>query len=47
MYIRKSTQAYKDRTYTNYVLVESAQTPKAAADIIKPQRTYIGKLNSD
>src|SRR5499427_10575999 len=28
MYIRKSTRAYKGRTYTNYVLVESAQTPK-------------------
>jgi transposase len=28
MYIRKSTRSYKGRTYTNYVLVESAQTPK-------------------
>src|SRR5262245_56626515 len=28
MYIRKSTRAYKGRTYTKYVLVESAQTPK-------------------
>ena len=28
MYIRKSTRAYKGRTYTNYLLVESVQTPK-------------------
>src|SRR6202008_1933954 len=28
MYIRKSTRSYKGRTYTNSVLVESAQTPK-------------------
>jgi transposase len=28
MYIRKSTRSYKGRTYTNYVPVESAQTPK-------------------
>ena len=28
MYIRKSTRPYKGRTYTNYVLVESVQTPK-------------------
>jgi transposase len=28
MYIRKSTRSYKGRTYTNYVLVESAQTAK-------------------
>jgi Transposase DDE domain len=28
MYIRKSTRSYKGRTYTNYILVESAQTPK-------------------
>jgi transposase len=28
MYIRKSTRCYKGRTYTNYVLVESVQTPK-------------------
>src|SRR5271169_2576148 len=28
MYIRRSTRTYKDRTYTNYVLVESVQTPK-------------------
>jgi hypothetical protein len=28
MYIRKSTRSYKGRTYTNYVLVESVQTPK-------------------
>jgi hypothetical protein len=28
MYIRKSIRSYKGRTYTNYVLVESVQTPK-------------------
>jgi len=28
MYIRKSTRSYKGGTYTNYVLVESVQTPK-------------------
>src|SRR5271167_4475533 len=28
MYIRKSTRSYKGRTYTNYLLVESVQTPK-------------------
>jgi transposase len=28
MYIRKSTRSYKGRTYTNYVLVKSVQTPK-------------------
>ena len=28
MYIRKSTRVYNGRTYTNYVLVESVQTPK-------------------
>ena len=28
MYIRKSMRSYKGRTYTNYVLVESVQTPK-------------------
>ena len=28
MYIRKSTRSYKGRTYSNYVLVESVQTPK-------------------
>jgi transposase len=28
MYIRQSTRSYKGRTYTNYVLVESVQTPK-------------------
>src|SRR6516162_6280565 len=27
MYIRKSMRSYKGRTYTNYVLVESVQTP--------------------
>jgi transposase len=28
MYIRKSTRKYKGKTYTNYLLVESVQTPK-------------------
>lgn len=28
MYIRRSTRTYKSKTYTNYVLVESVQTPK-------------------
>lgn len=28
MYIRKSTRKYKDKTYTNYLLVESVHTPK-------------------
>jgi transposase len=28
MYIRKSIRSYNGRTYTNYVLVESVQTPK-------------------
>jgi len=28
MYIRKSTRNYKGKTYTNYLLVESVQTPK-------------------
>jgi transposase len=28
MYIRKSTRRYKDKTYTNYVLVESVHTEK-------------------
>ncbi len=28
MYIRKSIRTYKDRTYTNHVLVESVHTPK-------------------
>ncbi len=28
MYVRKSTRRYKDRTYTNYLLVESIATPK-------------------
>jgi transposase len=28
MYIRKSTRKHKGKTYTNYVLVESVQTPK-------------------
>jgi hypothetical protein len=28
MYLRKSTRRYKDKTYTNYLLVESVHTPK-------------------
>ena len=28
MYIRKSTRKHKGKTYTNYLLVESVQTPK-------------------
>lgn len=28
MYIRKATRKYKDKTYTNYLLVESLSTPK-------------------
>jgi transposase len=28
MFIRKTTRKYKDRTYTNYMLVESVHTPK-------------------
>src|SRR5437588_4759434 len=28
MYIRKSTRTYKDKTYTNHLLVESVQTAK-------------------
>ncbi len=28
MYLRKASRRYKDRTYTNYVLVESVRTPK-------------------
>jgi hypothetical protein len=28
MYIRKSICSYKGRTYLNYVLVESVQTPR-------------------
>src|SRR5208282_1528275 len=28
MFIRKATRKYKDRTYTNYLLVESVSTPQ-------------------
>jgi transposase len=38
MYIRKSTRSYKGKTYTNYVLVESVQTPKG------PRQTTICSL---
>ena len=27
MYVRKTTRRYKDKTYTNYLLVESIHTP--------------------
>jgi hypothetical protein len=27
MYVRKTTRRYKDKTYTNYLLVESVHTP--------------------
>jgi hypothetical protein len=29
MYIRKTTKTHKDKTYDNYLLVESVSTPKA------------------
>lgn len=38
MYIRKSTRPYKGKTYTNYVLVESVQTPRG------PRQTTICSL---
>ena len=28
MYIRRTSRRYKDKTYTNYLLVESVSTPK-------------------
>ena len=28
MYVRKTSRRYKDKTYTNYLLVESVHTPK-------------------
>ena len=28
MFIRKTTRKYKEKTYTNYLLVESVHTPK-------------------
>ena len=28
MFVRKTTRRYKDKTYTNYLLVESVHTPK-------------------
>jgi transposase len=40
MYIRKSTRTYKDKTYTNYLLVESVQTPKG------PRQRIICSLGS-
>src|SRR5260370_16615710 len=40
MYIRKSTRTYKDKTYTNYLLVESVQTSKG------PRQRIICSLGS-
>jgi transposase len=40
MYIRKSTRTYKDKTYTNYLLVESIQTAKG------PRQRIICSLGS-
>jgi transposase len=40
MYIRKSARTYKDKTYTNYLLVESVQTPKG------PRQRIICSLGS-
>src|SRR6266581_3243524 len=40
MYIRKSTRTYKGKTYTNYLLVESIQTPKG------PRQRIIFSLGS-
>jgi transposase len=40
MYIRKSTRTYKDKTYTNYLLVESRQTSKG------PRQRIICSLGS-
>jgi transposase len=40
MYIRKSTRKYKGKTYTNYLLVESIQTPKG------PRQRIICSLGS-
>ena len=40
MYIRKSTRTYKGKTYTNYLLVESNQTPKG------PRQRIICSLGS-
>ena len=40
MYIRKSTRTYKSKAYTNYLLVESIQTPKG------PRQRIICSLGS-
>src|SRR2546429_9249322 len=40
MYIRKSTRTYKDKTYTNHLLVESVQTSKG------PRQRIICSLGS-
>src|SRR2546421_5834464 len=40
MYIRKSTRTYKEKTYTNHLLVESIQTPKG------PRQRIICSLGS-
>src|SRR3989441_13098779 len=40
MYIRKATRTYKDKTYTNHLLVESVQTSKG------PRQRIICSLGS-
>jgi len=40
MYLRKTTRRYKDKTYTNHLLVESIQTPKG------PRQRIICSLGS-
>src|SRR6266516_2071356 len=40
MYIRKNTRKHKGKTYTNYLLVESVQTPKG------PRQRTIGALGN-
>src|SRR5881628_1921789 len=40
MYIRKSIRTYKEKTYTNHLLVESIQTPKG------PRQRIICSLGS-
>jgi len=40
MYIRKTTKVHKDKTYTNYLLVESVHTPKG------PRQRIICSLGS-
>jgi transposase len=40
MYLRKTSRTYKDKTYTNHLLVESVQTPKG------PRQRVISSLGS-